>query len=111
MPYGSHTLEQRLARWLLMCHDRVDGDDLAHTHEFLSLILSVRRAGVTDMLKVLEDRGLISCKRGQITLLDRAALEGVASDSYGAPEAECERLIVRPVSSSNSAFKGRGCHD
>jgi len=76
-----HPLDQRLARWLLMCHDRVDGDDLAHTHEFLSLMLSVRRAGVTEALQTFEDRGLISCTRGRITVLDRTKLEAVADDS------------------------------
>src|SRR5215203_5082928 len=90
---GSHTIEERLARWLLMCHDRVDGDDLATTHEFLSLMLGVRRAGVTLALQALEDRGLISTKRGQITVLDRATLEEVAGDSYGVSEAEYARLI------------------
>src|SRR5215203_864978 len=54
-----HTLEQRLARWLLMCHDRVDGDDLYTTHEFLSLMLGVRRSGVTVALHMFEERGLI----------------------------------------------------
>jgi CRP-like cAMP-binding protein len=90
---GCHTLEQRLARWLLMCHDRVDGGDLSNTHEFLSLMLGVRRAGVTVALQVLEDRGLIATKRAQITVLDRAKLEAVAGDSYGVPEAEYARLI------------------
>ena len=80
---GSSNLEQRLARWLLMCHDRVDGDGLATTHEFLSLMLGVRRAGVTVALQALEERGLISTKRGQVTVLNRAGLEGVAGDSYG----------------------------
>ena len=76
-----------------MCHDRVNGDDLSTTHEFLSLMLGVRRAGVTVTLKALEDRGLISTKRGQITVLDRATLEEVAGDSYGVSEAEYARLI------------------
>src|SRR3954462_2277118 len=92
-----HVVEQRLARWLLMCHDRVDGDDLSTTHEFLSLILGVRRAGVTEALKVLEDRGLISTKRGQVTVLDRVKLEAVAGDSYGVPEAEYARLFGLPL--------------
>jgi CRP-like cAMP-binding protein len=97
-----HVIEQRLARWLLMCHDRVDGDDLATTHEFLSLMLSVRRAGVTVALQALEERGLISTKRGQIAVLDRARLEAVAGDSYGLCEAEYERLIGLPLCSTLS---------
>jgi CRP-like cAMP-binding protein len=94
---GSYRIEERLARWLLMCHDRVDGNDLSTTHEFLSLMLGVRRAGVTDTLKVLEDRGLIATKRGQVTVLDRAKLETVAGDSYGVPEAEYVRLFSHPA--------------
>ena len=90
---GCHTLERRLARWLLMCHDRVDGDDLFTTHEFLSLMLGVRRAGVTVALQALEDRGAISTKWRQVTVQDRAKLEDVAGDSYGVPEAEYARLI------------------
>jgi len=95
---GSFSLEQRLARWLLMCHDRVDGNDLATTHEFLSLMLGVRRAGVTVALQAFEERGLIATQRGQVTVLNRARLEAVAGDSYGAAEAEYERLIGLPVS-------------
>jgi len=94
-----HVIEQRLARWLLMCHDRVDGNDLATTHEFLSLMLGVRRPGVTMALQALEERGLISTKRGQIVVLDRAGLEAVAGDSYGLCETEYRRLIGLPISS------------
>ena len=97
---GSCKLEERLARWLLMCHDRVDGDGLSTTHEFLSLMLGVRRTGVTEMLNVFEDRGLISTQRGQVTVLDRVGLEDVAGDSYGVPEAEYSRLIGLPLGSA-----------
>ena len=81
-----------------MCHDRVDGDDLSTTHEFLSLMLGVRRAGVTVALQALEDRGTISTKWKLITIQDRAKLEAAAGDSYGVCEAEYARLIGLPLS-------------
>ena len=64
-------LDERLARWLLMAHDRLDTDVLPLTHEFLSLMLGVRRAGVTEALMVLQSQGLISCGRGTTTVGDR----------------------------------------
>src|SRR5215212_522057 len=90
---GSHKLEERLARWLLMCHDRVDGDDLPLTHEFIALMLGVRRAGVTAAINLLQDRRAIRAQRGNITVLHRAKLEAAAGDSYGTPEVEYRRLI------------------
>jgi CRP-like cAMP-binding protein len=89
---GRYSIEQRLARWLLMCHDR-NGDDLALTHEFLALMLGVRRPGVTESLHILEGERMIKAQRGLITILDRQKLEARAGDSYGTPEAEYERLI------------------
>jgi CRP-like cAMP-binding protein len=82
-----------LARWILMAHDRIGDDTLPLTHEFLSLMLSVRRPGVTDALNALRKQGLISYKRGEITVQNRKALEPVAGDANGVPEAECRRLI------------------
>jgi CRP-like cAMP-binding protein len=93
---GSHKIEERLARWLLMCHDRLDGDDLPLTHEFIALMLGVRRVGVTEALNILEERGIVRGERGNIVLLDRARLEETAGDSYGVPEAEYHRLIGPP---------------
>jgi len=90
---GSYTLEERLARWLLMCHDRVDGDVLPTTHEFLSIMLGVRRPGVTEALHILEGARVIRAERGLVTVLDRAKLEQVAGESYGVAEAEYARLI------------------
>ena len=86
-------LDVRLARWLLMAHDRIGDDTLPLTHEFLSLMLGVRRAGVTETLHVLRERGLISYGRGQIAVKDRKGLERAAGEAYGVPEAEYRRLI------------------
>jgi CRP-like cAMP-binding protein len=86
-------LEQRLARWLLMAHDRLDGDSLPLTHEFLSLMLGVRRAGVTETIHALVTEKLIRSARSEIIVLDRKGLEQRAGESYGVPEAELRRLL------------------
>jgi CRP-like cAMP-binding protein len=86
-------LDVRLARWLLMAQDRVGHDMLPLTHEFLSLMLAVRRSGVTEALHALGNQGLISHGRGQITVKDRKGLERAAGEAYRAPEAEYRRLI------------------
>ena len=89
---GRSTIEVRLARWLLMAHDRVAGDAMFITHEFLSVMLGVRRAGVTMALNDLESRECIIAKRGIIAVMDRKALETLAGRTYGVAEAEQERL-------------------
>jgi CRP-like cAMP-binding protein len=94
---GRYSMHERLARWLLMCHDRLDGDDLALTHEFLSLMLGVRRSGVTEQLHILEGLHAIKATRGNIRIIDREKLEEVAGGCYGAPEAEYRRLIETPA--------------
>ena len=90
---GSAKLEERLARWLLMAQDRVEGDELPLIHEFLALMLGVRRPGVTVAIHSLEGQGLIDAERGVIRVLDRKGLEEVANASYGVPEAEYKRLM------------------
>jgi CRP-like cAMP-binding protein len=90
---ANYVLKARLARWLLMCDDRVDGPELDLTHEFLAIMLGVRRAGVTETLKQLKADGAIGVRRGMILILSRPDLEGIAGDAYGAPEAEYRRLI------------------
>ncbi|RWY79936.1 Crp/Fnr family transcriptional regulator [Rhizobium leguminosarum] len=86
-------VHQRLARWLLMCHDRIDGNDLPLTHDFLALMLGVRRAGVTDELHILEGMRAIKSTRGNVRILDRDMLIEIAGGCYGVPEEEYERLI------------------
>jgi CRP-like cAMP-binding protein len=91
---AEHTVETRLARWLLMCHDRVDGDDIPITHEFMAMMLGVRRAGVTTAMHILEGNGLIEAKRGVIKILDREKLEELADNAYGLPEVEYARQMA-----------------
>ncbi|MDN8894029.1 helix-turn-helix domain-containing protein, partial [Staphylococcus aureus] len=66
LSHAVHSVDERLARWILMCHDRADGDSLALTHEFLSVMLAVRRPSVTNALHVLEGRGFILSRRGTV---------------------------------------------
>ena len=90
---GRAKLEQRLARWLLMAHDRMIGDAVPLTHEFLAVMLGVRRAGVTVAIHGFERRGLVTTRRGQLTVANRSGIEQIAGSFYGTPEAELRRLL------------------
>lgn len=83
---GRCTVEQRLARWLLMAHDRLEGDEVALTHEFLAMMLGVRRPGVTVALHMLEGMKAIRARRNSIRVLDREMLKGSAGEFYGSTE-------------------------
>jgi CRP-like cAMP-binding protein len=93
---GRHHVEQRLARWMLMAHDRAEGDSFPMTHEFLSMMLGVRRAGVTVAAGALQRAGLIRYERGRMTVTDRAGLEAGACDCYEVVRREYDRLFGRP---------------
>ncbi|KAB1080594.1 Crp/Fnr family transcriptional regulator [Methylobacterium soli] len=99
---GRYRLEQRLARWLLMCHDRTEGDELPTTHQFLSLMLGVNRPGLTAAVSTFERSGIIQRQRGILTICNRKALLVIAGASYGVPEAEYDRLIAGPVENALS---------
>lgn len=87
------SIDQRLARWILMAHDRTRDDTLPLTHEFLSLMLGVRRAGVTEALKKFKQQKLIDTGRSQILVRNRRGIEEMGRGSYGVPEKEYRRLI------------------
>ena len=83
----------RLARWLLMCQDRIDDEFVTVTQEFMSFMLGVERPGVTAALRSLETDGFVRKRRGSVEILDRDGLLDIAGDSYGVAEAEYARLI------------------
>lgn len=89
----SYAIPERLARWLLMYNDRVDGSQFPVTHELLASMLDVRRAGVTTAIHILEGERAVRSARGRITILDRARLIELAGGCYGIPEQHYERLI------------------
>jgi len=88
-----HALDQRCCRWLLMTHDRMDTDEFLLTHEFLAMMLGVRRAGVTEAAGALQRDGLIRYRRGLITILDKKALQKRACECYAVAKAEFDRLL------------------
>jgi CRP-like cAMP-binding protein len=89
-----HTIDQRCARWLLMTHDRVGGgDSFDLTQEFLSYMLGVRREGVSGASRALQQLGIISYRRGHISVLDRGALERASCECYGDTRADYARLF------------------
>lgn len=88
-----HGVEQRCARWLLMTHDRVQGDTFGLTQLFLSQMLGVRRATVSEAAGALQQAGLIEYTRGRISVLDRAGLEAAACACYRVIHAEFARMV------------------
>jgi CRP-like cAMP-binding protein len=88
----AHSVEERLARWLLMCHDRCLCEDLSLTHEFLAMMLGVRRAGVTTAALALQADGFIHYTRGHIQVVNRQGLEDYACECYRLLKAEFDRV-------------------
>jgi CRP-like cAMP-binding protein len=104
---ASHRIESRLARWLIMCHDRIAGDELSLTHEFMGMMISADRSNVTVTLHILEGAGMIHSKRGRVIIRDREKLEELAGDGYGVPEAEYRQLIAPFGGGSNVILESR----
>jgi CRP-like cAMP-binding protein len=91
--HASHRIEQRCAQWLLVAHDRVGRDDLPVTHEFLALMLGVRRASVTVALGLLRRAGCVAHSRAVVRVVDRAALEAASCGCYHTLRAGRERVV------------------
>lgn len=89
----AHSIEQRMARWILMYHDRVQADEICMTHEEFRLMLGVRRSSVTDALHKLEEIQAIRSTRGRLIVRDREALLGLVGDTYGYAEQEYRQLL------------------
>lgn len=87
-----HNVQQRCARWLLMCQDRTHSEAFPLTHEFLAQMLGIRRASVTEAASQLQEAGLIRYQRGVITILDRPRLEQEACECYGIIRSEFDRM-------------------
>ncbi len=90
---GRHTLPERLARWLLTARDRATSDRMPLSHEFLAMMLGVRRAGVTVAVGTLKAAALIGNTHGQVTIIDRKGLEAACCECYRTVRNEYQRLV------------------
>jgi CRP-like cAMP-binding protein len=91
---SAHSIEERLARWLLMAHDRCKCEDLPLTQEFISMMLGCRRSGVTIAVGKLQAQGFIKSRRGNVRMLDREGLEDFACECYSIVKEEFDRLLA-----------------
>jgi CRP-like cAMP-binding protein len=100
-----HVVTQRMARWLLMTHDRVNSNEFRITQEFLALMLGIRRVGVSVAMCVLRDRKLINYRRGTITILDQAGLVAAACSCYKTVKDTYSRAQARKGNSRPTQHK------
>ena len=102
-----HTTEERICRWLLMMHDRAEGEALPYTHEFLSHMLGANRKSVTLAAQALQSAGLITYRRGRISILDRAGLEKASCECYAIVRERFDAFLNPPATAVQSNTKGR----
>jgi CRP-like cAMP-binding protein len=91
---GLHTVQERCCRWLLLCQDRSATPEVAITHDFLAQMLGVRRATITEVLKPLQNEGLIRYRRGVVAVVDRSRLERASCECYQVIRNEFRRLLL-----------------
>jgi CRP-like cAMP-binding protein len=102
-----HTTEERMCRWLLMMHDRAEGEALPYTHEFLSHMLGANRKSVTVAAQSLQQAGLISYRRGRIQVLDRPGLEKASCECYAIVRERFDAFLTPPLTAVQGDIKGR----
>jgi len=102
-----HTTEERVCRWLLMMHDRAEGEALPYTHEFLSHMLGTNRKSVTLAALSLQTAGLISYHRGKIQILDRPGLEKASCECYVVVRERFDAFLTPPLTAVQGNTKGR----
>jgi CRP-like cAMP-binding protein len=102
-----HSTEEKMCRWLLMMHDRAEGEVLAYTHEFLSHMLGANRKSVTLAAQSMQTAGLISYRRGKIQILDRAGLENSSCECYAIVRERFDAFLTPPSTAVQGNTKGR----
>lgn len=102
-----HSVEERLSRWLLMMHDRAEGEKLTYTHEFLARIMGANRTSVTHAAQSLQNQGLISYRRGLMQVEDRKGLEAVSCECYAIVKARFDAFLNPPAKAVQGSGKGR----
>jgi CRP-like cAMP-binding protein len=102
-----HTTEERMCRWLLMMHDRAEGEPLPYTHEFLSHMLGANRKSVTLAAQSLQNAGLITYHRGNITVLNRPGLEKVSCECYAIVRERFDAFLTPPSTAVQGDSKGK----
>src|SRR5471032_1000094 len=102
-----HTTEERVCRWLLMMHDRAEGQPLPYTHEFLSHMLGANRKSVTLAAQSMQTAGLISYRRGTIQIVDRPGLEKATCECYAIVKERFDAFLTPPATAVQGNTKGR----
>jgi CRP-like cAMP-binding protein len=102
-----HTVEERMCRWLLMMHDRAEGEVMTYTHEFLSRILGANRTSVTLAAQSLQNRGLISYRRGMMQINDRAGMEKASCECYAVVKVRFDDFLNPPSTAVQETHSGR----
>src|SRR6202167_2972891 len=102
-----HSTEERMCRWLLMMHDRAEGEALPYTHDFLSHMLGANRKSVTLAARSLQTAGLISYRRGRITVLDRPGVEKASCECYAVVKERFDAFLTPPLGAVQGDKKGR----